>query len=70
MPTTMDVLVAISDLSTNMDTRFDRLEGRVNNLEGDMRIVKSTMVTKDYLDRKFHEHKDEFHSRQIDKPWI
>lgn len=74
--TTMDVLVAVSDLSSSvdtaisklsnkMDTRFDKVEGRLGKLEGRVGVIERTMVTKDYLDRKFQEHKEELHSAQL-----
>lgn len=40
-----EVLEAVNTLSTNMD-------GRLSRLESDMKQVKATMVTKDYLDDK------------------
>lgn len=39
------VLEAIHELSTQMDTRFETVEREIT-------MIKSTMVTKDYLDDK------------------
>jgi len=39
------ILAAVNDFSTSVDTRLDRVEGRLVKVE-------STMVTKDYLDEK------------------
>ena len=71
-----DVLEAVNDMSSKMDDRFDKVEGRLdkvegrlNNLEVDIKYVKSNIVTKDYLDRKFQEHKEDYHSHQIRQPW-
>lgn len=47
-----NVLEAIQLFSNRVDERFDKLEGRVGNLESTVGEMKSTMVTKDYLDKK------------------
>ena len=44
-PTKQDILEAIHGFSSSMDTRL-------NTIESDIKIMKSTMVTKDYLDEK------------------
>ena len=71
-----DVLEAVNDMSAKMDDRFDKVEGRLDKVEGrldnlevDIKYVKSNIVTKDYLDRKFQEHKEDYHSHQIRQPW-
>lgn len=51
-PTLHDVLEAVSELSTAVDLRFDRLEKDMTTVKGDITTIKSTMVTKDYLDIK------------------
>lgn len=35
-----------------VDVRLDTIEGRLDNLEHDMKVVKCTMVTKDFLTEK------------------
>ena len=40
-----EILEAINEFSTKVDDRFNKLEGEVGE-------IKSTMVTKDYLDDK------------------
>lgn len=47
-----DVLETIHELATHVDTRFDRVEGRLDRVELDVKTIKSTMVTKAHLDDK------------------
>ena len=65
-PTTTDILEAINNFSFDndkrfnkmderfdkMDDRFNKMDDRLDKVENDLKIVKSTMVTKDYLDEK------------------
>lgn len=65
-PTTTDILQAIHSFSSDVDKRFDGIDKRFENIDGkfvsinkrfenienDLKIVKSTMVTKAYLDEK------------------
>jgi hypothetical protein len=46
----------IKEFSTNVDQRFDRVEGRLDRLEGKVGQMGASMVTKDYLDDKLAEH--------------
>ena len=58
-PTTTDILEAINDFASvvetrfaKIDARFDKNDERFEKIETDLKIIKSTMVTKDYLDEK------------------
>ncbi|MDP2693029.1 MAG: hypothetical protein Q8O88_05315 [bacterium] len=65
-PTTTDILEVLHDFSSNMDKRFnkiderfdkvderfDKVDKRFDKVENNIKIIKSTMVTKDYLDEK------------------
>ena|SRR3989338_5539156 len=58
-PTNQDILEAINNFSTDVDRRFDGIDKRFvgidkrfEKIEGDISTIKSTMVTKDYLDDK------------------
>lgn len=58
-PTTIDILEAIHSFSSevdqkfaNINQRFERIDQRFERIENDLRVIKSTMVTKDYLDDK------------------
>jgi chromosome segregation ATPase len=46
----------IQEFSTQVDRRFESLEGRVGNIEDRVVQIGSSMVTKDYLDNKLAEH--------------
>ena len=50
--TVVDILDTLREFSTNVDHRFATLEFDVATLKSEMAIVKTTMVTKDYLDEK------------------
>ena len=52
-PTIQDVLVAMNKFSNQMENRFD-------NIEFDMATIKSTMVTKSYLDDKIADMKGDY----------
>lgn len=62
--TIQDVLVSIQDLSEAVNESFTALEEKIDNVKTELRAefrseissIKSTMVTKDYLDQKFREH--------------
>ncbi|MCX6744813.1 MAG: hypothetical protein NTX82_04790 [Candidatus Parcubacteria bacterium] len=54
-----EILQAINEFAGHTEKRFDRLEkdvtelkSDVTELKSDMTLVKATMVTKDYLDDK------------------
>ena len=61
-PTITDVLGAINTFSTNVDKRFDKIEGRLDTIEKDVGTLKSdvssikatltTMPTRDDMDEK------------------
>ena len=62
-PTTTDILEAINSFSFDNDKRFDKLENRLElfenktnqhfeKIDNDLKAIKSTMVTKGYLDEK------------------
>ena len=58
-PTTTDILEAIHSFSSDVDEkfmkidkRFEKIDKRFEKIETDVKIIKSTMVTKDYLDEK------------------
>lgn len=65
-PTTNDILEAVNALSTQIDERFSQVDGRLSHLEndvtelkgdvtelkGDVGLVRTAMVTKNYLDDK------------------
>jgi hypothetical protein len=55
-PTALEILEAIQTFAGNVDKRFEALEHRVGHLESNMTSMKSSMVTKDYLDDKLAEH--------------
>jgi predicted nuclease with TOPRIM domain len=47
-----DVIEVIGEFSKNVDQRFDHLEGDVNVLKQDVRVIKNTMASKDYMEEK------------------
>lgn len=47
-----DILETINEFADNTERHFESLETNVAGLKTDMTSVKSTMVTKDYLDDK------------------
>ncbi|MFA4830699.1 MAG: hypothetical protein WC862_02370 [Patescibacteria group bacterium] len=49
---TGEILEAINDFSTNVDKRFTKIESDIMVMKSDITTIKSTMVTKDYLDEK------------------
>ena len=51
-PTTTDVLEAIHIFSSAVDERFNKIDQRFEKVEDNIKVIKSTMVTKDYLDEK------------------
>lgn len=51
-PTTTDILEAINDFSSDNDKRFNKMDDRFEKVENDLKVIKSTMVTKGYLDEK------------------
>lgn len=51
-PTTTDILEAISDFSTTVDQKFEKIDRRFDKIDGDIKSIKSTMVTKEYMDDK------------------
>ena len=50
--TNEEILNTINDFANHTEKKFDNLEGRFDNLEGEVNTIKTTMVTKDYLDDK------------------
>lgn len=50
--TNEEILEAINDFANHTEKRFDKLEVRFDNLETEVNTIKSTMVTKSYLDDK------------------
>ena len=47
-----EILEAINEFSTRVDERFDKVEGKVDIINGRVGKIEATMVTKDYLDDK------------------
>ena len=47
-----EILEAIGEFSNRVDQRLNSIEGDVASLKGEVMAIKSTMVTKDYLDDK------------------
>ncbi len=58
-PTNSDILEAISAFSTNVDEKFGQVDQRFDRLETDVTRIKATMVTKDYLDDKLSDLRDD-----------
>lgn len=50
--TTEEILEAINSFANHTEQRFQKLEGDVAGLKGDVGMIKSNMVTKDYLNDK------------------
>lgn len=50
-----DVLEVINKFASDTEVRFIKIENDVNTVKSDMNGVKSSMVTKDYLDMKIAE---------------
>lgn len=51
-PTNQEILEAINEFATNTEQRFNKIEGEIKGIKGDIGGIKATMVTKDYLDSK------------------
>ncbi len=75
-PTIDDVLEAITDFADSTEQRFDGLEKRFDGLEtrfdgldNKVKTVETQMVTKDYLDRKLINLRDDLvlHIQKLDQ---
>lgn len=60
-----DIVGAINIMSTRMDGRFDKVEGRLDRVEKDVKEIKATMVTKEYLDDKLADTKGDIKMREL-----
>ena len=47
-----DVLNAVNATSTETDKRLQNIESEITGIKGEIKNIKTTMVTKDYLDDK------------------
>ncbi len=47
-----DVLNAVNATSTETDKRLQNIESEITGIKGEIKSIKTTMVTKDYLDDK------------------
>ena len=58
--TLQDILDAINGSSTHMEERFQELLGGVRSLEGRVDAIKSSMATRNYVDRRFDQLDEKF----------
>lgn len=51
-PSNQEILEAINEFATNTEQRFNKLEGEISGIKGEIGSIKAGMVTKNYLDSK------------------